>query len=278
MCPHEDYVAAEESLQDGQPQYFYIFTQGASTWQYTNEVEDDVSGPFGSIVYEAVPISHTEIQASQEVSRSTLSVTLPADNAVAQLFFGWMPEETVSMTVYRGHRSINQLYKLAQWKGRVTSARWQGDRVVLDLENVFTSLQRNGCRARVQAMCRHALYETGCEVSRSSYETAASITAVSGLVLTVSAASGEADGWWVGGHIVLPDGSMRSISAHSGSSITITRPSRYLTDNAPPHAISMYPGCDHSPQTCHDKFDNLTKYGGFPSLPGLNPFTGISLV
>lgn len=278
MPPFEDYIAAEESLQDGYPRFLYVFTQGASTWKYTDATADYVSGPFGGTVYVAIPIAHTEIHASQEVSRATLSVTVPADCEVAQLFYGWMPEATVSLTIYRGHWSLGETDKQAQWKGRVTSARWQGDRVVLELESLFTSLQRNGCRARVQAMCRHALYETGCAVSRASHEVSASITAAAGLVLTVPEASGEADGWWTGGHLVLPDGSFRSISGHTGTAITLTRPSRYLADNAPPHAITLYPGCDHSPQTCHDKFDNLRKYGGFPSLPGINPFNGISLV
>lgn len=276
---YEDYLALDASTEDGEPVYLYDFRQGEALWRYADTAENVVGGPFGSLEWAALPVTHDELTASEDMSRASLSVTLPTDCEVAQLFRGWMPEVPVTLTLLRWHRGPSLIdSRVVVWKGRVTQANWRPDVVTLELESLFTALQRNGCRARVQAMCRHALYETGCAVDKDDYAQAASITAVSGMVLTIPGASGEADGWWSGGHLALPDGSLRSIVSHTGASVTINRPSRYLVDNAPPVAVTLYPGCDHSTATCVAKFDNLENYGGFPFLPGINPFKGISLV
>ena len=38
--------------------------------------------------------------------------------------------------------------------------------------------------------------------------------------------------------------------------------------------LRMYPGCDRSPEDCRTKFSNTANYGGFPHVPGFNPFAG----
>lgn len=270
------YEELDTGAETAESAYLYEFWHDGTRWGYVDAAEDVEHIDY----YASLPITHDELGASQDVSKASLSVTLPTSSEVAQLFKGWMPESPVTLTLRRwlkgptGHTSGS----VVVWKGRVTQAHWGVAEVTLDLESIFTALQRNGCRARVQAMCRHPLYETGCEVSKSTYAQSASITAVAGLVLTVPAAAGETDGWWSGGHLLLPDGTLRSIVEHTGVSLTLGRPSRYLAETAPPIAVTLYPGCDHSPVTCVEKFDNLANYGGFPMLPGINPFNGISLV
>ena len=37
-------------------------------------------------------------------------------------------------------------------------------------------------------------------------------------------------------------------------------------------AISLSEGCDLSPETCRDKFDNIINYGGAPFVPSKNIF------
>ena len=42
--------------------------------------------------------------------------------------------------------------------------------------------------------------------------------------------------------------------------------------------IDMAPGCDLRRDTCAVKFGNLLNFGGFPDIPGRNPFGGTSIV
>ena len=53
-----------------------------------------------------------------------------------------------------------------------------------------------------------------------------------------------------------------------GSGLTLIYPAP-LT---PGETVSLYPGCDHTLQTCHGRFNNAENFGGFPWIPRRNPF------
>ena len=78
------------------------------------------------------------------------------------------------------------------------------------------------------------------------------------------------------------DGSLGYITGHTGTQITIQRmPYSLITqfeDEGAGTAISLYPGCDHTRETCKAKFDNLLNYGGFDWIPAKNPMGGSSIV
>jgi hypothetical protein len=42
--------------------------------------------------------------------------------------------------------------------------------------------------------------------------------------------------------------------------------------------VNLYPGCNKSMDHCINRFDNILNYGGFPWIPGKNPFGGTSIV
>ncbi|HUS74339.1 MAG TPA: phage BR0599 family protein [Sedimentisphaerales bacterium] len=64
----------------------------------------------------------------------------------------------------------------------------------------------------------------------------------------------------------------RTITAHNGNTITINRP--FGTDVIAGSAFSAYPGCDHTPFTCRDKYANGINGGGQEGLPTKNPYAG----
>ena len=53
-------------------------------------------------------------------------------------------------------------------------------------------------------------------------------------------------------------------------------PPRMLGSERDLHQIA--PGCDLRRDTCKAKFGNLLNFGGFPDIPGRNPFGGTSIV
>jgi hypothetical protein len=74
-----------------------------------------------------------------------------------------------------------------------------------------------------------------------------------------------------GGEIIVGN-AHRTIISHTGNSITINRPFR--ADVLAGMSFSAYAGCDHLPDTCRYKFDNMINFGGRKDLPVTNPYTG----
>ena len=50
------------------------------------------------------------------------------------------------------------------------------------------------------------------------------------------------------------------------------------TGDLVPVLVDIAPGCDLRAATCAVKFGNLANFGGFPEIPGRNPFGGTSIV
>jgi hypothetical protein len=80
------------------------------------------------------------------------------------------------------------------------------------------------------------------------------------------------------------------ITGHAGALMTLSRPMPELASaltnpaldpitGAPlPVSIDIAHGCDLRAATCTAKFGNLLNFGGFPAIPGRNPFGGGSIV
>ena len=43
-------------------------------------------------------------------------------------------------------------------------------------------------------------------------------------------------------------------------------------------SVEIAPGCDLRRDTCAGRFGNLLNFGGFPDIPGRNPFGGTSII
>jgi hypothetical protein len=101
------------------------------------------------------------------------------------------------------------------------------------------------------------------------------------MTLTIAAAAAYSDGYFVGGMLRAPEGTLSYIIGHVGSSITVQRLSYDLVSSIAdgfPFNITLYPGCSHDRATCNSKFNNLLNYGGFDFIPVKNPMDGGSIV
>ncbi|MEM8493219.1 MAG: phage BR0599 family protein [Pseudomonadota bacterium] len=263
---------SDTSVQDGNPVYKFAFTVGATVYRYTS-ASYDITDPNGT--YTAESISMTNVIATNELNKGVVQVTLPRDNTLAGLFLGKVPEVATSLSIFRGHipTETGDLY----WRGRVTSPDPSGDTVTLNCENIFTSRQRVGLRARYQKPCRHGLYTTECGVVRSSFGVAASINTISGRTITINAlsVSPELDATYFSGGIVeLSTGELRTIESQNGLVLTLLYPFNDLTSGSPEVSCTLFPGCNRTTDHCKNRFNNLPNHGGFPHFPAKNPFRG----
>lgn len=269
------YLAQELSAQDGAPVLLFLFTQSVTSWRYTSAAQPvDYDG----YTWGPTEISMGNVTQSNEMNKDTLSLDFPRGHEFASQFVEYSPELVTSVTVFRQH--LGDVEVAVYWKGRVIGASAQESVITVECEPIFTSLRRAGLRGRYQKLCRHVLYGRGCTLDRANFETAGTVTAVDGFVLTVAAAAGLDTGYLVGGMIDY-NGVLRYIMNHVGDQVTLIRPVLDLTQDVADNgsaSILMHPGCAHNFTTCKDKFNNLDNFGGFPWIPGTNPFEFKSLV
>lgn len=270
------YSEKEFSAQDGLPYLRYEFAQGSNVYRRTSE-PNIVLDSDGS--WMPSPIKPSEFSQTNEVAKDPLRIDLPRDDELAALFVGGVPEQITTLTVYRVHATDPDEGFQFYWKGRIVSSEIKGDAVQLACENIHSTMQRNGIRARYQKTCRHPLYGRGCGLNDYDFAVVGTATDVAGYVVTVGEAldSNTESGYYAGGMLETSDGFLRYIIKHEGDELTLLTPIPSLTAeiaDSGSASVTIYPGCDHTRSTCNTKFNNLLNFGGFPWMTGgKNPFS-----
>ena len=284
------YDTIEGSPAEGRPYYLYQFIEGEQIWRFTSRASDWISAASegGDLIWEAAAIYHGDVVQSSDIERGRLEITFPLPHAFAARFLAPLGNAPVTLTIFRGHEQVLG-ETVAHWKGRVVGAEVEGARLILSAESIFSTLRRAGVRAKYQSLCRHALYGRGCGLDIAQHLAILTVAAVSGGTVTVPGAAAQTDGWYRGG--VLRFGvQLGFITGHAGTLLTLSRPMPELasalanpdldpvTGVPMPVTIDVAPGCDLRAETCAAKFGNLLNFGGFPAIPGRNPFGGGSIV
>lgn len=244
---------------------FYRIACGLDTWHYTSADRDIVIAPDTWRMARGLSRGSTKLMGS--VKKSDLEITVPRDHEMIELFIVGRPAQIATVTLFKGYMPspTPQMF----WKGRIvgTSIKNNGTGV-LSCESVFTSLARPGLRAMYQITCRAGLYQFGCNLERNDWRVTREITDVNGVTLTVDGLSGTyPNGYFTGGYVV--DGqNYAMITGHSGNTVIVDRA---IIGTGDAH---FFPGCDHTRETCNDKFNNILNYRGFPWIPVRTPFAG----
>lgn len=264
------YEAREASARDGAPVELYRFSVGLSEWLYT-----PMDQPFvlAGKTYVPAYLERGELSVTDETPREALDVTVARNNPVASLFNAQAPDGTVYLTIFREHRGESDFIQLGRW--RVLSCTWAGSQAVLKCQPLFTSLARPLLRLRFATTCRHALFDEGCTLSKSSYRVPAHLIAHSGITMQSAAFAAKPDGWFAGGEVDAGSGRRRRIIAHAADIITLTANIPGVTAG---DDVDAYPGCNKVIEgDCLLKFNNTLNHGGFPYIPAENPFeTGVA--
>lgn len=266
------------------PKELYRFVEGSTVWTVTSA---DTAEVHNSETYLPITIGRNEAESKNDISRANIEVSVDLDNAMGLRWLKSIIEEVVTLTIF----SKDGADVSVVWKGRLASVKPDMSAITLVFESIFTSLRRPGLRAKYQRSCPHVLYGRGCNLDKDDFAVSSAITAVSGATVTATAAALQPDGWYNGGMIQGPDGALRFVLAHVGSTLTLIRSLDSVTEGFANSgygngyglfygglAVNIYPGCDRTKETCDSKFNNLLNMGGFPFIPLKNPFGGSSIV
>ena len=265
------YAEIETSEYGGAPVELFRFAHDADIWCYSS---GSVSVTHNSELYSPVSIGREgSISITGEPNKNELSIVMPQDMEVSQLYLNGSPERIVSVTVFRLHEpsGVYEIY----WKGRIVSFNWGPSDASAKCESIFSSIKRQGLRDRYTRSCRHDLYSTGggvCEVDKSEYAVACTVTAVSGtsISFTVDDLTEYDDNYFTAGMVYF-SGAWRFVLSHAEGTVTLMSAFSGLEVD---DAITLYPGCDHTLAMCVERFNNVVNFGGWPWIPTKNPYEG----
>lgn len=262
------------------PKELYRFVEGSNVWTVTSS---DVAEVYDGETYIPITIGRSEAESKNELSRANVQVSVDLDNDMGRRWMRGILDEVVSLTVLS--KDGNDVSVV--WKGRLSSVRPEDVQISLVFESIFTSLRRPGLRARYQRSCPHVLYGRGCNLDKNDWATSGAVSNAQSTTVIVPAAALRPDGYYTAGMIEAPDGSLRFIVQHTGSTLVLIRQLDNLNESFANSGYGLnyggivarvFPGCDRTKEICQSKFNNLPNHGGFPFIPLRNPFDGSSIV
>jgi uncharacterized phage protein (TIGR02218 family) len=266
---------ALEWFKKNQPVEFYEITRGGVVWRFTS-ADQDVT--YGGNVFASVggQIKRSAIVWSGDLAQANVRITLPVGHEVVDALTGFPLAALVKMRIFAQHRGQNDTVSLMTW--RYVNYRFKGAECELRFDSNLTARREQGLRRTASPMCPHTLYDTkvfSCGVVKALYKVTLTPSFVGGAIITGAALASHPDGYFDGGlcEVLRTDGILeeRMIDTHVGNTITLRAPIPGLIAGVP---IDVYPGCDHSLEMCHDRFNNSDNHGGLPFVPEENPYDG----
>lgn len=248
---------------------FIDFARGPQHWRYTS---DDRPLIFGSQTYEPAPVKRARISESFDAARNVLDIDVPLTLPILDIYRGTSPMADINVTLYRRRKSTG-VVKIA-WIGIIGSVEFKPTIATIHGLPPSSRLSGNGLNRCWAKQCDRLVYGSGlgeCNKDPNVMRVDGTLNAVTGSTVKAAAFATKPDGWFSGGWVEWTEGTAverRFIVEHVGDTLTLLTPA--LTTLG--RIVATYPGCDHTLQTCHDKFDNSDNYGGDPWIPAKNPF------
>lgn len=267
------FIDSETGPDTSNPIELYRFIGSLGTYAYSSaNAEKPI--PFGADLYPPTSIRRTEIILGDVTEKNELKVELPIGAKLVHDYGFDIPPPELTLELYRMHGP--QGAPRIWFTGSVAAITMEGAKARLVIPSLFSAmLQTEFPGLYYQGPCNHALYSPRCGASREAFKLEGTVASLSDRVtIRVPEAASRPDQWLRAGELLSPSGAERRLIVdHRGDMLTLNYPFRSLSQGA---AVTMYAGCDHTIQECHDKFNNHVNHLGFPLTPGLNPFvTGL---
>lgn len=254
------FIDDETSVSDSAPVELYTFTTNQGVFRRTSY---DVDVIHGGNTFTAVPMQRTTIDVNADNRAQEVGVDLPASDI---LVVGHLPVLPGTFTCLLQRKQLVSGEVVTVWDGAVTAITVKDLVASLLIPSTMDSiLSAPVPSVYFQTFCNHPLYGVRCQMQRTDFDLATTITAVSGLNVTVASVGGNPDGYYVGGDVLRSaDSERRLIRAQAGTTLTLSLP--FPATVSLPYAVTLFAGCDHTMKTCVEKFDNGINFGGHPYI------------
>ena len=270
------FAAREASQDDGVPVELYHVRYGAEPGAFFAYCDGPLPVTRGGITYTPLALDRTKTPVSGGLDKTRMSVTLPMDSPLAELFRVYPPSRVVILTIREAHYEDPSGEAPVTWVGRVLScARAKGGPTTAELtcEPSQTSLRRTGLTRFYSLSCTHDLYGRRCRASKAAATRAGVVAALAYTKITL------APGWagafaprnFIGGLVEWPGADnreYRTIMRVNGDVLSLTGPTTGLGVGDP---VDVILGCNRTPENCRGLHDNILNFGGQPDIPLENP-------
>lgn len=275
---------------DGQPVELLTFVNGTTVLRYTNA---NITLTIDALDYEPLEYTRNAPSISKDADDSQIRMRLPATNPVVGLYRNILQSTITSLTIERFHNNDPVQGRQVFWKGELGSVT-VNDSIATLLATPLSQGTDEMPRFTYQGSCNYYLYEANtCGIVRDNFRHVGNITSIfgNGLQITVDGlrtqagaidagvggglSSDELDAYWLNGYCDLNGQLRRIVRSPAGNSPTdpntIEIPFQFINATAGQQII-VYAGCNRQTDICRRKFDNLLNFGGFPTVPTVNPF------
>lgn len=263
------FASRETSLADGQPLRLYHFARGTASWRYASGDRDIVHQ---TQVYKSAAISDDGIRQTGQTTPDKLTLTVPADLEVAQLYRSAPPSTAVTLTVFALHFAEPDF--VVVWSGNVRAVKWpRADRASIVCAPLSEAMDATGLRLTWDRSCPHALYSAACGVSAALWRAEAALQTIDAVSVSSGAFAAYPDGYFTAGYLEWTAGAnmeRRAIEGHIGERLWLLGGAAGIPLGA---AVRAYRGCQQTTTACVS-FNNLPNYGGIPHLAGVSPYDG----
>lgn len=267
------YKQIEQSLDNRTPIRLYTIKQGAVRWDYNTSSETITRN---NIQYKAVKggISDGGIIVSDGGISDNFKITAPASIAIARLFDNLPPSSRLTLEVANTHLQTEEVIP-AFWGVIVTVTEKTAATVEIVASPNETLTNRPGVTLVYSRQCGAMIFDHQCKVNKELYRVKGEVQQTAVSAVTINEAANHPDGWFNGGFIEYTDShgelDRRYIEQHTGTTLYLWGGSQGLNNG---QSVSLYAGCNGSPDACTNKFNNALNRQAFDHLQGWSPFDG----
>jgi len=254
----------------GKPRDLYTFARSDSMWRYTSAGKAlNVTYGATTIVYDPAVISRGAIQRTNETGAIKVHVKLARTVPVSAALREYRAQPMV-LGIHRYQVDPTALPVLQAY-GDVAGVTLNEGWVEFDVVSSESLLSLPFPRQIFAQTCQLPTFGWRCGLNQDDFAASATITAIAGSRITVSAVPGGiGTNYYDGGKILVPSTREEMyVATRTGLDFFIFGP---MVDGiSAGEAIKLIPGDDHSLATCRDKFNNVPNFLGFNELPVTDP-------
>lgn len=251
----------EDSAHDAEPVYLLRFRRGANKWLYNTS---DIDIVFNTEVYEPSEITVLDSRrAKPEEGLKPISLSVPRNHELAELFKIFVPATPVSLTIFEGHVGDDDFR--FYWQGEISTVLGGDKEAKVNTTTDLDVLKRSGLPYKHGGRCQHYVYRGGCNLDPEAHKHTVTVGTINGRTIQSSGVTGLV---LAAGFAIANGDDHRSIINHVGDVITLIKPFANL---APGDSLVVVDGCDGSIARCK-QLNNFENYFAFNTIPDRNPF------
>lgn len=263
-----EYIEKDEKETRLPVELYHIWNDAGTHWRYTS---GDSTIIFETETYLPATIKRGPIEYNEQIESTKVNIQI---NYIAQPAIQYLATNPVEITwvqVLKLFRDSVPYSASSLFIGTIKNVSFQGLEANSECTGFEQFLKRGIPRFRYQPSCNYFLYDSFCTIDKTNFQLDTTVTTIdsTGLTITNSDFALEADDFYSLGYLVFGN-HKRMIIYHIGDTIKIRYP---ITELIATDSITVFAGCNKTPEICLSKFNNKDNFGGEPYVPIDNPVT-----